>query len=71
MPSTMCQESGSPRNNQASTAICMSMVLLMMLDSMAERVRRVWFHSVKARAVLTIASQRMMPQWVSVRRGIP
>jgi hypothetical protein len=45
----------SPRNSQASRAIWMSMVLSMMLDSMAERVRRVWFHSVKARAVLATA----------------
>lgn len=39
------------------------MVLLMMLDSMAERVGRVRFHSVRAEAQFTIARQRMMAQF--------
>ncbi len=41
IPIPCCQVRRSPRNSQARTAICTSIVLLMMLDSMAERVRSV------------------------------
>ena len=41
---------------QDRTLIWMSMVLLMMLDSIALRVRMLWFQSQKAKAVLTDAT---------------
>jgi len=46
-------------------------VLLITLDSTAGSVRWVWFHSVKAKAVLTTASQRMMAQLRASSAGRP
>ena len=41
----------------------------MTLDSIAESVRKVRFQSVKAKAVLTIASQRTMSQPCKLKTG--
>jgi hypothetical protein len=54
--------SGSPRNSHASTAIWMSMVLLMTLDSVAESRRSVAFQRVKAKAELTAANHSTIAQ---------
>ncbi len=53
-------------------AICTSMVPLMIDDSMAESTCSVRFHSVKAKAVLTSASQAMKNQLrrLSVRQTL-
>ena len=50
----------SSRNTHPSTAICSSIVLLITADSPAPRRRSERFQSVKARAVLTTASQTMI-----------
>ena len=42
---------------------------MIVLDSTADSVRRVLFHSVKARAVLTTASQPMVAQAVKLRQA--
>ena len=52
--------SRSPRNAQAGTAIWMSIVLLIILDSTADKTRRERFQRVNAKAVLTRASQMTM-----------
>ena len=41
MPTPFCQVRLSPKKSQARTAICTSIVLLIMLDSTAVRVRSV------------------------------
>ncbi len=52
----------SPKNSQARMAICVIIRLLMTLDSTGVRSRRVLFQSVKAKAVLTTASQQHYPR---------
>src|SRR5690606_25281416 len=70
-PATCLPPSGSSRKIHARMAICGSMVLLMMLDSTAVSVCRDLFHSVKASAVLTSASQPMMPHCWMVNMPTP
>ncbi len=61
----------SSRNSQASTAIWISMVLLMMLDSTADKCWRLRFQSWKARAVFTAPSHRITRMLRQVRCGHP
>ena len=53
----------SPRKIHAKAAIWINMVLLIVLDSTAERLCKDIFHRVKAKAVLIAASQMMMAQF--------
>jgi len=57
-------------NSQARIAIWISIVLLMMLDSTADSICSVIFHSVNAKAVLITASQMITPQLLTLRGSL-
>ena len=71
MPVTSPQDNVSPKKIQASTAIWNNIVLLIMLDSMADNVRKLRFQRVNATALLTTANQMMIPQLFRDKLGIP
>jgi hypothetical protein len=59
MPSQFCF---SPRKIQARTAIWISIVLLMMFDSIAVKTRKVWFQSKNAKAEFESPKKSKTPQ---------
>ena len=70
-PNTPTQVSFSPRNSQASKLIWISMVLLMMLDSIAVSTCKLLFHNQKARAVLTTANSIKISHDLLLKGGKP
>jgi len=64
-------EAVSPIKATANNGIQINIVLLIILDSTADKVLPVWFHKVKAKAVFTISSQRMIPHPLISITGIP